>query len=404
MASLCLYFKVHQSYRLGLPGESTVDKDYRNRDAERQAIDHAADCCYLPANAIIRQLIEEHGDRFRISFSISGIMIELLQQYRPDVMESFRRLVDTGCMEILGETYYHSLASLHSIDEWTNQVNMHADIVEKVFGERPSVYRNTELIYHNNFANTISSLGLKGILCEGVDRILAGRNGNHVYQSPDGFPLLLRNSRLSDDIAFRFDDHSWSEHPLTADKFAEWLHSHPKETDVINLFMDYETFGLHKQADTGILEFLRALPAEVLKTGNIEFALPSEVLDRYAPVAVYDVQQTISWEDRGNAACVWSENMMQHNMLRKIYGIEKMVWSANCTRTIESWRQLQAADHFYYMTADNEKYRNPYTSKQVAFEQYSNTIADFEVAVINKNLEQIKKTTRLRTAALGILY
>jgi alpha-amylase len=168
--------------------------------------------------------------------------------------------------------------------------------------------------------------------------------------------------------------------------------------------MDYETFGLHKHPGSGILEFLHALPAEVLKTGNVEFALPSEVLDRHTPVATYDVPQTISWEDRGNASCVWSENMMQHNMLRKIYGIEKMVLSANCARTIMQWRQLQAADHFYYMTADNEKYRNPFISEQVAFEQYNKIIADFEVAVIHKNLEQIKKSTRLRTAALGILY
>jgi alpha-amylase len=402
MTSVCLYFKVHQPYRLNIAaGERN---GYRDRVAERRAIDIAAESCYIPANAILQRLIEENQGKFRISFSISGIMIELLREYRPDILESFRDLVETGCVEILGETYYHSLVSLHSIEEWKEQVNLHRELVKEVFGISVSVYRNTELIHNNSFDPMVRDMGFKGILCEGVERILSGRDANHIYRSPGGLPLLLRNARLSDDIAFRFDDHSWSEHPLTADKFAEWLHNHPQDTEVINLFMDYETFGLHKHPDTGIFNFLAALPTEVLKAGNPGFALPSEVLQGYQPVGIYNVDKTISWEDRGEAACVWSENMMQHNMLRKVYSLETAVKASNCLQTITCWRQLQSADHFYYMTGENEKYRSPYSSGSEAFEQYSHIIAGFEIDLINKNLEQVRRSSRRKAGAFHFFY
>jgi alpha-amylase len=390
MASVCLYFKVHQPYRL-------TGKD---ENLNQHAIYVAADQCYLPANEIMLELIEKH--QFKISFSISGTMIELLRQYRPDVVESLRRLVQTGCVEILGETYYHSLSSLHSINEWKRQVQLHAKLVQDVFGITPKVYRNTELIYHNDLAGPVAELGFTGLLCEGVTSVLQGRSPNHLYHSPGKeIRLLLRNAQLSDDIAFRFDDHRWSEHPLTADKFAEWLHSHPADTSVISLFMDYETFGIYKKSDTGIFDFLKALPAEVLKDDRFRFSTPSEVLKEYSSSDAYDVTRTISWEDRGEAACVWSENMMQHNMLRKIYSLEKMVTETGCKKTIAEWARLQSADHFYYMTHENEKYRNPYSSVQEAFEQYNRIINEFEISLINKNLEQLKKSSRLRSTALG---
>lgn len=402
MTSVCLYFKVHQPYRLNIvAGE---ESDYRDRAAEKRGIDIAAECCYITANAILQRLIEENHEKFRVSFSISGIMIELLREHRPDVLQSFKDLVATGCVEILAETYYHSLASLHSIEEWKQQVAMHRKLVEEVFGATVSVYRNTELIHNNSFSPIIGDMDFKGILCEGVERILSGRDANHIYRSPDGLPLLLRNARLSDDIAFRFDDQTWSEHPLTADKFAEWLHNHPADTDVINLFMDYETFGLHKQPNTGIFDFLAALPTEVLKEDHLGFALPSEVLHKYPPVDVYNVDKTISWEDKGEAACVWSENMMQHNMLRKVYSLEKAVKGSNCLQTITHWRQLQSADHFYYMTGENEKYCSPYLSGTEAFEQYSDIMAAFEIDLINKNLKQVRNWSRRRTGVLHFFY
>lgn len=402
MTSVSLYFKVHQPYRLTIvAGEKN---GYRDRVAERRVIGIAAESCYIPANAILQRLIKENQGKFRMSFSISGIMIELLREYRPDVLKSFQNIVATGCVEILGETYYHSLASLHSIEEWKEQVTLHRELVKEVFGTTVSVYRNTELIHNNSFGPVIGDMGFKGILCEGVERILAGRDANHIYRSPGGLPLLLRNARLSDDIAFRFDDHSWSAHPLTADKFAEWLHHHPADTDVINLFMDYETFGLHKHSDTGIFNFLAALPTEVLKADNFGFALPSEVLQEYHPVGIYNVDKTISWEDRGEAACVWSENMMQHNMLRKVYSLRKAVKAGNCLQTFRCWRQLQSADHFYYMTGENEKYRSPYSSGTAAFEQYSTIIADFEIDLINRNLEQVRKSSPGKAGAFHFFY
>lgn len=269
MTSVCLYFKVHQPYKLKRYCSHDVDvvHCYTDDMATRTSIDMAADQCYLPANDIIYQSILANKSSFRVSFSISGITLELLQLYRPDVISSFRKLVATGCVELLGETYYHSLAFLHSANEFNRQVNKHADTIQELFGSRPSVFRNTELIYNDSLAVQVAPMGFSGVLCEGAESILKGRSPNHVYTAAadTSISLLLRNARLSDDIAFRFGDTNWSEHPLTADKFSEWLHSHPQNTEVINLFMDYETFGVHKKRDTGIFDFLEALPCAVLK-------------------------------------------------------------------------------------------------------------------------------------------
>ena len=225
-----------------------------------------------------------------------------------------------------------------------------------MFGKKPAIFRNTELIHNNKIAKLISGLGLKGILCEGLNRILKGRSVNRLYTVPglesyrDDFFLLLRNSALSDDIAFRFDDVNWSEHPLTADKFADWLASHPSTDEVINLFMDYETFGIHKKKDSGIFDFLKSLPAEVLKKKHLKFAMPSEMINDQFPKDLYDVPETISWEDKPVTNCVWCENVMQNNTLKKIYSMEKIVAGDDDESTMDIWGRLQAADYFYYMS------------------------------------------------------
>lgn len=390
MTALCLYFKIHQPFLLD-------ESELQTR------INHAADNCYIPANKIILQLIAQHQDRFKISFSISGTAIELFQEYRPDVIASFRELVETGAVEILGETYYHSLASLHSHGEWKQQVKMHRKAIQHVFGVTPAVYRNTELIHNNVIAGLADDLKFKAVLCEGVESVLLGRSANQLFKSPGtNIVLLLRNARLSDDIAFRFNDDSWSERPLTAAKFAEWLNNHPAEDEVINLFMDYETFGLHKERAAGIFEFLEALPAEVLKYNKLSFNMPSEVVGTNTPVQVYDTIRTISWEDRGNASCVWSEHPVQHNMLRKLYSLEKTILSTACADTIKKWRRLQSADHFYYMTNENGKYLNPYQTEREACERYNAAVHELEIGLINRNLEKSKKMHWLRSAALGI--
>lgn len=399
MTSVCVYFKVHQPYRLKKYEPKDVDilHCYEDAEADSQAINYAADHCYLPANALLLKKITEHKGNFKVSFSISGTMIELLEKYRPDVIRSFRKLFATGCVEILGETYYHSLSSLHSKKEFQRQVQRHSAMIREVFGSGPVVFRNTELIHNNELAKFIAGLGFKGLLCEGSARILQGRTPNKVYASPENgeFGILLRNTALSDDIAFRFDDPAWSEHPLTAEKFASWIHAHPEKTEVINLFMDYETIGIHKTADSGIFDFIDTLPLLVLNNDHFCFSTPSAVLDLYYPKDIFNSPQTISWEDKSDNNCVWNSNTMQNNAVKKIYSIESMVISNSCPDMIDIWGRLQAADHFYYMQEQKEegnKYSNPFASAEMAFQHYTNILIDFEISSIKKNLHRSKKS------------
>jgi alpha-amylase len=401
MTSVCLYFKVHQPYRLKEYRMKGVDTPYCYEDipSDERSIHHLADNCYLPANKIIKELINEHNGKFRITYSVSGTAIELFQKHRPDVIVSFQELVETGCVEMLGETYYHSLSFLHSKKEFNRQVKKHSETIKDLFGVEPFIFRNTELIYNNQLARQITDLGFKGILCEGVERVLQGRIPNQLYMVPgsNDFALLLRNASLSDDIAFRFDDENWIEHPLTADKFAEWLHVHPHETEVINLMLDYETFGIHKKAGSGIFEFLKALPGAILANDNFIFTTPSVVLNDNSAKDVYDVPATISWEDGAGSSGVWFENMRQNNTLKKIYSIEKMVLESGNDKAIDTWGRLQAADYFFYMSEESIKaaacqYHNPFTTPEEAFQNYSNIVADFEIALIEKEIARRKKS------------
>ncbi|CAN5834242.1 glycoside hydrolase family 57 protein [soil metagenome] len=396
MPSVCLYFKVHHPFSLKQYHTSEVGAShcYEDTAADATSMNELADTCYLPANNIILTAIEKHKGAFRINFSISGVLLDLLQKHRPDVIDSFRELIDTGCVEILAETYYHSLSFLYSKKEFDRQVDKHSVLVEQLFDIRPTVFRNTELIFNNELAVHIATLGYKGILCEGVERILQGRTPNKLYTSPgiDDFGLLLRNAVLSDDISFRFDDTSWDKHPLTADKFSEWINAHPIDTQVINLFMDYETFGIHKKECTGIFDFLEALPTEILKYNNINFTTASDALNHLTPADVYDVAKTISWEDGTKECCVWCDNMMQNNTLKKIYSLEKMVLYANNEHLIEIWGRLQAADYFYYMAnksciENRQHYANPFESPDKVFQYYTNIVTDFEIVLIKKALK-----------------
>jgi alpha-amylase len=398
MTSVCLYFRVHQPYRLRKYQQEdiTVNNCYEDNIADSDNINRMADHCYLPANEILYRQINTQQQRFNISFSISGTALELLMKYRPDVIQSFKRLAAAGCVEFLAETYYHSLSSLHSPVEFQRQVRMHGELIKRLFDQDAVIFRNTELIHNNRIAEHVDAMNLKGILCEGTERILKERSTNQVYTAPGNTtcPLLLRNACLSDDIAFRFDDTNWTEHPLTPEKFAEWLHSHPDTTDVINLFMDYETFGIHKKEESGIFDFLDSLPAAVLKKEGWLFSTPSQALQKYLPADIYDVPQTISWEDNSDTSCVWCENVMQHNTLKKIYSIEPMVQQGDCEKSQDTWGRLQSADHFYYMTerkANSAKYLNPFTTAREAFQNYSNLVTDFEISLIKKEIKRYKK-------------
>ncbi|MGE5108136.1 MAG: glycoside hydrolase family 57 protein, partial [Sphingobacteriales bacterium] len=389
MPAAILYLKIHQPYRLKKYGFRDIDTVHTYIDAEatEAAISMASDDCYLPANKILLELLRENKRQFKIAFSISGTTLELLEKYRPDVLKSFRQLARTGYVEIMAETYYNSLSWLHCKKEFKRQIKLHDAIVKRTLGVEPKVFRNTELIYCNNLAKFINDLGYRGILCEGLYRILNGRTANHVYASPgnDDFGVLLRNVNLSDDIAFRFGEMSWSEFSLTAEKFAGWLHFHADDTTNINIFLDYETFGIYKKSETGIFDFLRYLPNAVLAREGMEFSTPSEALEKFYPTDVYNVPQTISWEDKSKENCVWCENMQQNNTLKKVYSLANLVYASDNDATVETWGKLQCADYFYYMNCDkkcNEAHpyiNNPFNCPEEAYRNYTNILTDFEI-------------------------
>lgn len=395
MTSVCLNFKLHRPYTLKKYHTNDIDTIhcYEDCEADKAAIDQLANECCLPANEIIFEQLKLQQGKFKISYSISGVMLELFQKYRPDVIESFRKLVTTGCVDFLAETYYHSLSSLYSATEFQHQAIKHSELVWQLFDISPTIFRNTELVHNNRIAGLVSNMGFKGILCEGVERILQARNSNKLYAAPGSknLALLLRNAALSDDIAFRYGDPNWSEHPLTAEKFAGWLHHHPEDTAVINLFMDYETFGIHKKPASGIFDFLSHLPGAVTSNKHFKFSTPHEVVAENFPKDIYDVANTISWEDRSNANCVWCENVMQNNTLKKIYSIEKLVTHADSSDR-DTWGRLQSADYFYYMDENAEKYVHPLLSPKEAFRQYTNIVTDFEISLIKKEVHSTRRT------------
>ncbi len=413
MPSISFCFRVHQPYRLKQYEFNDIDvlHCYDDTEADAAAINKIADECYLPANAIILKQVNETNGKFKAAFSISGTVLELLQQYRPDVIASFRQLVQTGCVEILAETYNNSLSWLHSKKEFAAQVEKHSALVKELFHVTPVVFRNTELIYNNELAKFIADAGYKGILCEGLSRILKGSSTNQTYAAPGNgdFGILLRNAELSDDIAFRFGATGWSQHPLTAEKFAEWIHGHTAaDTCNINLFFDYETFGIHKNSDTGIFEFLDYLPAAILAHPDFYFKTPTEALDNCYPKAVYDVPEIISWEDKNNDCCLWGENVMQHNTIRKIYSLENMVLKNGDEKMVNTWRKLQAVDYFYYMSAhqrcEGDAYHlfNPFSCSKEAFKTYSNILTDFEISLIKSGIKD--NSHKFSNQAYSTLY
>jgi len=399
MPAICIYFKVHQPFQLKSYDSSDIGVHHQYEDAasDREIINDLADRCYLPANKLLLSLILSMGDKFKVSFSFSGVVLELFELHRPDVIDSFRKLIATGCVDILGETYYHSLSYLHSKKEFNRQVWLHSELIQKLFGVVPQVFRNTELIYDNALAQQAFRLGFTGVLCEGAESILKGRSPNQVYRSPgkERMPLLLRNSSLSDDIAFRFANPYWSEYPLTAEKFAEWIHSHPSGTRVINLFLGYETFGIYKGRDTGIFDFLRALPEKVLARPDHFFRLPAEVIRDMEIADEYDVPEMISWENPSAAGSAWSRNVMQNNTLKKIYSLERMAMAEPLQEMQAIWGKLQAADYFFYMldpaTKDAFKYISPFPSPEAVFRSYTNIVFDLEIRLIEQTVAAGKK-------------
>jgi alpha-amylase len=314
---------------------------------------------------------------------LTGVLLEQLQLFAPEVISTFDALAQTGCVEFLAETYYHSLSYLYSRDEFIEQINKHTETIEYLFGQKPKVFRNTELIYNNDLAALIESTGnFDAIMAEGADHILGFRSPNFLYR-PKGcnkLKLLLKNYSLSDDIAFRFSNRDWSQWPLTADKFAGWISN--INGNVVNLFMDYETFGEHQWKDTGIFDFMRHLPEQVLKNPNNDFKTPSEVVQSFQPVDTIDVPHLISWADIERDLSAWLGNAMQSNAIHELYRLEKDVKKAGNEKIITDWRKLQTSDHFYYMCTkyfadgDVHKYFNPYDSPYDSYINFMNVLGN----------------------------
>jgi alpha-amylase len=404
MTSICFYFQVHQPFRIRHYSYFDIGNSiiYEDDIKNREIMNKVADKCYLRTNRKMLELIKRYNGKFRISYSISGTAIEQFEKYRPDVLQSFIDLANTGCVEFLAETYSHSLSFVFSKEEFLRQVKKHGQMIKKYFGQEPKVFRNTELIYNNELAVFIENLGYKGIICEGVDRLLNGRTPNYLYDAigTKNIKLLLKNHLLSDDVAFRFSDRGWKEFPLTADKFSTWVHSVSGNGETINLFMDYETFGEHQWESTGIFDFLDHLPEHIFKHPDFDFKTPSEVIDTYPTRGSYDAHHFTSWADTERDLSAWMSNSMQNEALRQIYSLEQKIHQCKDPDLLNVWERLQTSDHFYYMCTkfwndgDVHKYFSPFDSPYDAYMFYMNIFSDLERAV-HQRLESIEKTSAI---------
>ena len=411
--SICLYFQVHQPTRLRLYRFFDIGKDshYYDDFANRTILRRIAQKCYLPMNAQLLSLIKANKGKFKVAFSISGSALEQFQRFAPDVIDSFRALAETGCVEFLCETYYHSLASLASPSEFEHQVLKHKKAIEDLFGVTPTAFRNTELIYSNAIGEEVYNLGFKTMLTEGARHIMGWQSPNFVY-SCDTQPklrLLLRNYGLSDDIAFRFSNQGWDMWPLTAEKYLAWVKDSAKDDDIVNLFMDYETFGEHQSAASGIFDFMKALPEAVLADGTFSFVTPSEATKKYKPVADLDVPDAISWADEERDVTAWLGNELQQEAFNKVYAMTEKLSIVGDPELWEDFGHLQESDHFYYMCtkffSDGEvhKYFNPYDTPYEAFINYMNVISDFQIRLDEKRAAlDVKKTAEKEVEAVPV--
>ncbi len=395
MLSVCLYFHVHQPMRVKRYRVFDIGHDhaYFNDESQtdlnnRRILEKVAHKSYLPANEVLMRLLERHPE-FTFAFSFSGVVIEQLERDMPEVLDSFRRLVATGRVEILADTYYHSLAFFYSPKEFERQVNLHRDTVRRVFGVTPRVLRNTELSYRNDLAAWADQRGYLGIMAEGWEHYLGWRSPNFLYR-PKGakrIKVLLKNYRLSDDIAFRFSERTWKGWPLTAPKFAEWVNAHHGSGQTINLFMDYETFGEHQWADSGIFDFLAALPGELLAHRETTFKTPTQTISSYTAVGEFDVPHILTWADTERDLSAWVGNDIQRSAITAVYALEESALNSRDQDIIHDWRRMQTSDHFYYMCTkwfadgDVHKYFNPYESPYDAYIAFMNALHDLKLRI-----------------------
>ena len=389
--SICLYFQVHQPNRLRLYRFFDIGKDshYYDDFANRTILRRVAQKCYLPMNALLLDLIEANKGAFKVAFSISGSVLEQFDRYAPEVIESFRKLAQTGNVEFLSETYYHSLASLASPIEFKNQVLKHKAAIEHYFGVTPKAFRNTELIYSDAIGEMVYDMGFKTMLTEGAKHVLGWKSPNFVYSCAQAknLKVLLKNSSLSDDIAFRFSDRGWSDWPLTGEKYLSWIKAAAQNEDIVNLFMDYETFGEHQKAASGIFDFMKFLPEVILNDGEFEFVTPTQAAKKHRPVGDIDVMDPISWADEERDVTAWLGNELQNDAFNKLNDQAEKLALLNDEALWSDYGHLQESDHFYYMCtkffSDGavHKYFNPYDTPYEAFINYMNVLSDFILRV-----------------------
>jgi alpha-amylase len=387
--AICFYFQVHQPFRLkryrffDLGHDHYYYDDYSNESIMRKV----ADKCYIPANNIILDLIQKHKGKFKVAYSLSGLAINQFRLYAPEVLDSFRKLAATGMVEFLAETSSHSLSSLKSRSEFERQVTQHTEMLKEFLGIEATSFRNTELIYSDEIGSWIADMGFKSVLTEGAKHILGWKSPNFLYCNAINprLKVLLRNFVLSDDIAFRFSNRDWNEWPLTADKYASWVNKLAPTSEVLNIFLDYETFGEHNWKDSGIFDFLNHMPAAILKKTPFRFMTPTEVADSLQPVSAINIHSPISWADEERDITAWHGNELQVAALDKLYSLSRKVNKCEDQLIKKDWAYLQSSDHFYYMAtkffSDGavHAYFNPYETPYDAFMNYMNVLSDFEI-------------------------
>ena len=397
--NLVFYLHAHQPLRIRdyTIFDAGAYHDYfswheRSKSDNRQIIDKVAQKSYLPTNKMLKHLLERYPD-FRFSLSISGTLMEQLERWRPDVLSSFADLVASGRVEVLAETYHHSLAFFYDLQEFESQVKLQTDTIQRLLNYRPHALRNTELAYNNDLGRWAEQQGYEAVLSEGWDPVLMWRSPNYVYRpvETENIRLLTKNYKLSDDVAFRFGDRSWSEWPLTADKFTHWIHESDPNADVINLFMDYETFGEHQWHESGIFDFLSHLPDKWLKREGCGFLTVSGAARAYQPKDCLDMPEIVSWADTERDLSAWVGNAMQQEAIKAIYELKQPVLASGDQSLIADWRALQTSDHFYYMCTkwwndgDIHAYFSAYDSPYEAQMNYMNVILDMKARLSRVN-------------------
>jgi len=417
MVAICFYFQVHQPYRLRHYNVFDIGENHKYYDDQKnnEIMHKVAKKCYLPMNALLLELINKYKNekkQFKVSFSISGVCLQQFSEYAPEVLESFKKLAKTGCVEFLAETYYHSLSYIFSKEEFREQILLHRKLIKEHFGQEPRVFRNTELIFNNEIGKFIEDMGYDAIIAEGIDKILEWRTPNFVYTpvSCNKIKLLLKNYKLSDDIAFRFSNRGWPEWPLNVEKYVSWVNNVNGNGDLVNLFMDYETFGEHQWEDTGIFEFMRHLPGEFFKNPDSSFVTVSEAA-KFDSKGHIDMHHLTSWADLERDLSAWLGNKIQNSSIYELYKFEGAVKSKKDKQLLEDWRKLTTSDHFYYMCTkwfadgDVHKYFNPYDSPYDSFIAFMNAIQDLilrldEDEIVKQELKIKKNSIKEKSAEI----